>query len=636
MHVLAQQSFQMHFGPLNGLSQVAVAPQVPPTVTAGTSNIKVQYDLTGYPSALLRNPLLIVSHPGRVNPTTGGIFFPAYSTPLTALSGTVQVPISALQGDGIYGVGIVTDSTSSPYPVSDFAYTRVSLAGTKRPAAPQFVVPSPMPTAYAVSPHFADVPYQGSVQVSYDVSNVPNATGALLEISAGGPNAFGNLFMFNNPNGSIHDANGADTGSVYEQTVAGVKNTVTINALADGIIPSMAHEVRVIPLQGGVPVGEASDASFMTMDGVTTQDGGDLEFGFGINQNGNDGILVTSQPNGIGILSSVTSFDQTTMQPGPVIMGKASGGDYYTIPGAGILPNDTGFFMDAPASQINATNMFYRTIPGLATAALGSFGVPFAPPLSSPTTEILSSGNNSADSMTAFFEMDPFDFSDSTPAVFTYNPSTRAFGPLISVSSRLGFGDIPAAFDYDATTNKGYLTVNSFSSGIKTNVVEIDFGTQSVTSFTSPAGCAATNDFALDENTNVGAIVAGGALCAPSNTLQIVNLATNSVTGVLLPQVNLADRYQKEPDRIAVDPIHHLFLLEFLYSPDFETNNNSLSTVVVVDENGNELSAIQKFNLYGFSGLSHAFSVDPKHRRVFTVGPVSPGIGPTELEPYSY
>jgi hypothetical protein len=198
-------------------------------------------------------------------------------------------------------------------------------------------------------------------------------------------------------------------------------------------------------------------------------------------------------------------------------------------------------------------------------------------------------------------------------------------------------GDNPAAFDYDATTNKGYVTVNSFSGSPKTNIVEIDFATQAVTSFTSPAGCAANNDFALDENTNVGVIAAGGALCAPSNTLQIVNLATNSVTGVLLPQVQLNSIYQKEPDRIAVDPINHLFLLGFFFSPDFETNNNSLSTVVVTDENGNELAVMQKFSLLGGSqGLSHAFAVDAKHRMLFTVGAPTPGLGPTELEPYPY
>ena len=53
------------------------------------------------------DPVLVVSEPGRIDPATAGIFRRvAYRLPLTALSGTVQVPVSALSGGGIYGVGI--------------------------------------------------------------------------------------------------------------------------------------------------------------------------------------------------------------------------------------------------------------------------------------------------------------------------------------------------------------------------------------------------------------------------------------------------------------------------------------------------------------------------------------------------
>ena len=41
---------------------------------------------------------------GRVDPATGSLFHPAYTVPLTQTKGTVNVPVSSLQGGGIYGI----------------------------------------------------------------------------------------------------------------------------------------------------------------------------------------------------------------------------------------------------------------------------------------------------------------------------------------------------------------------------------------------------------------------------------------------------------------------------------------------------------------------------------------------------
>jgi hypothetical protein len=115
------------------------APLVPAVVSGPT--IPVTYDLTGVRN--VSKPTLLVSEPGRVNPASGFIYRPIYSVLLSGLTGTAQVPVSALQGGGIYGINIRFGSVKG-FPLnSDFAYTRVAPAGSARPAAPLRAAPRP-------------------------------------------------------------------------------------------------------------------------------------------------------------------------------------------------------------------------------------------------------------------------------------------------------------------------------------------------------------------------------------------------------------------------------------------------------------------------------------------------------------
>src|SRR5581483_2921678 len=122
---------------------------------------------------------------------------------LTQTSGTVNVPVSALAGGGMYGIAI---QATGNFEFTDFAYTRVQDAPSDaRPDAPVL-------SAAGASPGYnLSVPYGGSFGVKWNVTGVPGATGAYLEISAPGPNDFNSFATFNNPNGTIRDDNGYDS-----------------------------------------------------------------------------------------------------------------------------------------------------------------------------------------------------------------------------------------------------------------------------------------------------------------------------------------------------------------------------------------------------------------------------------------
>jgi hypothetical protein len=93
---VAETHFSLTFCPSDGTVQSVQAPIVPP-VGHGVV-ISVHYDLSGLTGAT--DPVFVVSYRGRVDPSTGLLFRPAYTAALNGTSGTVDVPVSVLPGGG--------------------------------------------------------------------------------------------------------------------------------------------------------------------------------------------------------------------------------------------------------------------------------------------------------------------------------------------------------------------------------------------------------------------------------------------------------------------------------------------------------------------------------------------------------
>jgi hypothetical protein len=618
--VLTQTTFALTFGPAAAQTTNVLAPIVPPLVTGTT--IPVAYDLTN--ASYTGTPSIVVSEPGRFDPATGNVFHPSYVAPLPGgvLKGTVNIPVSALQGGGVYGIGIAFGSTTFKVgyptpPMTDFAFTRVAGAPSSlRPVAPLLSYNG------STSGHFLEVPYNGSFQLSYDVRNVTGATGAIVEISAAGPTEFGTYNPFNNPNGTIPDHNGVDTGSIYTATLSGTNGTVTINGVAANLVPTLEEVVRVIPMRGGVAAGEAGDVSFITMDGVLAADGGYIDLGYGINSSGTDGFITSDQQLATGeVIGSVETFDQ--VKNSIVQNVQSADGTVFRTYGNGIFGNDLGFFVtDLNSPPWTEAGNFLNPV------AAGTLGGTWTSPSSSFYLQEVAA--NQASDVAAFLAQDysaPF---NDNMRLFTSNLTANTSSTTADLSLPLqGKMNYPtfAHIAENTSTNQAAIVVSDYGNWCGSPILEtVDLGTLAVSSFQG-IGSGLTFGLDVDPSTNKAAVT---TLC--DFGLSIYDLGTKTGTEVALPGDNAMFGVFSGGE-VTADAVAHEFLVVQQVSADAETNNNSLGSILVYDENGRLLKTLERFALAGaFMPLSmDNLQVNPSRHMGYFLG-----ANGQELEPFSY
>lgn len=624
-------AFSLTFGPADATSQELLAPQVPSVVTGST--IPVSYDYSHFKYPIL-NPVLEVSEPGRIDTWTGQAFHPSYTVPLTTSKGTVQVPVSALQGGGVYGISI---TGHQPIPCwCDFAFTRVAPAGSgaARPPAPLLAANGSTPG------HSLEIPYNGTFQVSYDVSNVPGATGSALEVSARGPNRLLStrallLNTFNNPNGTVRDNNGVDTGSPYFVPLSGVKGTVTLDSQTAHLESAMFHNVRVIPMSGSRAVGEAGDVSTITMDGVIAPDGGFPGFGFGINQHGTDGLLTSTQilladPSAFPtpkffFNSSLYMFDQRTNITSNIssIQGSAL---FFEPPfdlfapdfGPGIYHNDLGLFGAVDLDQLTSPNWnaSYRTIN---TVSSGSIGPVWTPPnVGFGFSGMISAALNQDNDNAAFLFQDP----SGTFGVFGSNIASNSFTPLYNISGPMSGFAAPnvSGFGQDTSNNTAYAIEQDFGNLAARNppvLVKVDLATGAIDSW-SGVGCGLASNMAVDPTTHIAIVPQQN--CGTGSVIAFYDLAHKTATTTVVP---VSQTLGDEVQYAAVDPINHLFFVVFLWSltptgQDAVSDNNGMFSILVYDESGHLIKSLPEYYLITFGNtLNHMLQINPATRTLY-------------------
>jgi hypothetical protein len=590
----------------------ALAPNVPSVVTGTT--IPVKYDLTGVSGT--SSPQLVVSEPGRVDPATGALFRAAYTAPITGTTGTIKVPVSALQGAGIYGIGIELQGSATGT-LSDFAFTRVEVNSSTRATAPLLA------SNGSAEAHTLEIPYNSSFQVHYDVKNVPNATGAQLEISAAGPTAYGNENPFNNPNGSREDNNGTDTGSIYYVPLSGTSGTVTVNAKTAGLLPTLIHLVRVIPMRYGQAAGEASDASSVTMDGILPNDGGAINGGFAVNPGGTDGFLTSNQETAGGeILSSVETFDQISGQ----ITGTtatSAGTTEYLLGSWGFFPNDTSMVDTEP--EVGSASPQYNL---LAPVSSNTLGATWSPPSGLFVYDTaLNTVNETAASLAFNLSVPP----SQAWHVFTSNIATNTVGQTFDLSPALTSmgspevgtimqnpgGNIVAATALDVS--KPGLTIIG-----NTTMVTLNLTTGALASFDDSLGHGTPEAAAIDPGTNLAAV-----LTTFDSGLSIYNLTSQAGA-----ETNLGVGPDFAGVSVSNDPTHNWFVIAEPVGQDALTNNNAISNVVVYDESGNHVETLERFSWFDGTFIllpGGGISLNPSQRSGYVSGHNGTGI-----EPFSY
>jgi hypothetical protein len=609
---LASTTVALTFGPSDGTSLSALAPVVP-AVSRGPV-IPVRYDLSGV--SPVTNPVLVVSAPGRVDPATGLFFHPAYSTPVTSVSGTIDVPVSALRGAGVYGIGIQSSpggATSTSY--TAFAFTRLAVSSAASDSAP----PAPPTLSYQGSApgHFLTVPYHASFQVSYDVRDVRGADAAMLEVSAAAPTAFNNYNTFNNPNGSERDNDGADFGSVAYVRLPATHGTATVDSAALGLYPTMNHVVRVVPVRGDVAVGEASGVSSVSMNGVQPADGGNLANGFGINANGTDGFLTSNQVTAAGKeLGSVEIFDQRS---NAIVSTLVSSSDTYGTPTGGcpgLFHGDVGVYEDT-----SATSDTFKILDPVSGAGAGVAGT-WTPP-GAGSGGIVCPAANQATGDTAVIT--GLGGSAPTYQVMTSNVAANTFSAPTSLSPALTGLGVPIAggFDQNTKTGQAVVAITDFNNTSGPSmIVTADLASHDVTSFPAVTTGQAFG-LAVDSATNTAVSPGLG-----SNGIGIYDLAARNGTFL-----TLGGGPYEHP---AVDQAHALFAVQEIAGPDFygqTSNNNAMSSVITGNEDGSGIQRIERFNFFNVFLLDFGgyVQLNPATRSAYTLGP-----GGGELFPFSY
>ncbi|MBP2706979.1 S8 family serine peptidase [Microbispora sp. RL4-1S] len=252
--VVASRPERLTFTATDGTYTGPLAPELPGSAPLG-SPVTVRYDLTGVRN--LTEPALVLSSVGHWSPLAlSEKFRVQWSTPLTALKGTVTIPASAFApgGAGIYGVGVSQQGVI----FGDFRAIRVGVGAGQRPEAPL------LSTGGRGQAHAVGLTRSApKLTISWDTRKVPGADGAAVEFLTPAPSLYGSLNTVTNQNGSGRDDNGVDHASTLLRALPSAKGTTVLDLTALGLPTGVQYPVRVLATRKGVPVGQASPTSFV-------------------------------------------------------------------------------------------------------------------------------------------------------------------------------------------------------------------------------------------------------------------------------------------------------------------------------------------------------------------------------------
>lgn len=637
--VIAQYEMRVGFSPSSGTHPEALAPVAPSVARAG-QDVPVHYDLTGVTN--LNKPELVVSTVGHWSPAAAPAFHIAYAVPLTQTMGAIRLPARAFtNGGGIYGIGIAQDSTGA-LPLWG-RFTPIRVDGGSLSTRPQ----APLLAAGGNGGHLVTVTRaHPQFHVTYDVSRVPGATGAALEVSAPAPTLYGSLSTFSNPNGTVRDNNGIDTGSAVDQPLRGVKGRAGFNALAMGLSTSLGYSVRVIPVgRDGRPVGQASPSSFLALNDGLLPDGELLEDFAMAGRNATTVSTYSRTPGVIGITdSTVRRYDPTTGTYAPPLAEDPQGHTLYETYGSDPALGRT---------VIGARSYPDSTHPGFAQSVQSydlASGAKVADVSVEPQQFDLQAGQ--VDPQHHRATMLTWHYPEATSDVLTFDIATGTAQDPISVDPVGAKPGLYRSMDIDTATGRAVL-----SSGVPSgecmrgtrpsNFVTVDPASRAVSNVGTTSTCAV--GVASGKNGHDAYVLSGPYGGILGRALDGTIIPVDETTTQVRPSIDIAST----PNVLfpTVDPVHHLMLVASPFGNDLcanmahglgcEWNNNPMSSIAVVNlTTGKTIERLPDFSLLGATQApvhddnftdKHMIQIDPSTRTAWTYGP-----GGHQLQQFTY
>jgi hypothetical protein len=567
---VAEQSRTLTFLADDGTYEQALAPTLPGKAALGQS-VAVSYDLTNVRD--VSDPRLVLSSVGHYTPSAGvDLFNVAWSTPLTALKGTVTIPAAAFAagGGGLYGVGLQTNSIAgrggSTAVYGDFRAIDVGPPAAQRPG--------PI-TLNGTGQHSVNVTRaQPVVTVGWNVSDVPGATGAELEVGAPAPTLYNAVNTVTNENGTKRDDDGFNHPSTLVVPLPGVKGRHLVNLASLGLPSSLQYPVRVLATRGGQPVGQASPSSFIQyLDG--DQVTGTVE---SLSVTGGQALISTDTFGGTSgfdlVDSATTRYNLASGKLGTALSDDSSG---------------TTIAENVGTDPRTGNTLILRTPYTSGDYQLDVISAGGATVADTPLTALsgLDQGNSYLESATIDTKRDRayaevYDAVNGLSLLYTVNMVTGAVtGPIQINPSNPGrtFSNISV----DESTGDVFATTTGTQGpcldGVPYMMVRIDpvAGTASDAS-TMPACTAGV----APDNTGTTLYVAAGSAQPdpeegdfPASTYFTVDQSTLARTAA--QSVGTFG-----PAWLTYDPVHNVIVEASIFESNFETDNNAMSEITVL------------------------------------------------------
>jgi hypothetical protein len=382
--------------------------------------------------------------------------------------------------------------------------------------------------------------------------------------------------------------------------------------LASGVIGAFA------PLAFGAPLIALSDASPGPAPGLTpvivdTRLGGQI-FGFDIDPDGIEGILSEAQTLGDGtVLAAVETFDQRTGAILRVVTQRTTQDDFVTL---GVVGHRVGLV--EYEHQIAFLDI-ERTFPVIDPLTANRFTGRWTPPIDDHHLIEAVSRNHGTNTFVAY----AYDNSESfEPQVLSSNLGDGTFGPLIVMTdSSFQTGLVPK-LAYNEGTKKALLGIQTIGNPfIAPTFALVDVANGATTIF-GGVGQGDVNGLAVDSGTNIA--------CATTEidfSVQFYDLATLSGTSQPLP--GATNQLFSGAD-VAVDPIHHLFLV----AQPISSTASGESSVYVYDESGALVESIGGFNFSNAGNVvAMHIALHPRWRYGFVDGPDA---GVSQIQSFVY
>lgn len=389
---------------------------------------------------------------------------------------------------------------------------------------------------------------------------------------------------------------------------------ILVCALGAGLLAAASHAASLVPPGGS----RSSEISPFPPPGLApvvlaTEFGGRI-FGFDIDPNGTEGVLseAADLPDGT-ILAAVETFDQRTGAILGVVAQRAAQDDYLTL---GVVGRHAALF---EYEHEVAFLDIVRTFPVIAPLATNRFTGRWTPPIDDHHLIEAVSRNHGTNTFVAYAYDNSEDFE---PEVFSSNLADGTYGPLIVMTDASFQTGLVPKLAYDESTKKALLGIQTIGNPfVPPTFALVDIATGATTMF-SGVGQGDVNGLAIDPAMHIA--------CATTEidfSVQFYDLTTLAGTSQPLP--GATNQFYSGAD-VAVDPVHHLFLVA---QPNSSTSNGD-SSIYVYDTSGTLIESLHGFHFSNAGNVvAMHIALHPLWRYGFVDGPDA---GVSQIQSFLY